>query len=230
MQEHGGSFSTLDKYVIEQLSLIKPKIIVDFGAGGGKYGKLARELFDHFDYEIVAVEGFEPSVEYLNKLKIYKTVHHQLIQDWIRDNKDLRFDLAIFGDVLEHLERQEAIKILDSAVRIFSNIIICVPLRNIFQGDEHGNPLEIHKSYINETFFDNFYIREKHIVMAERDQFMMNIWIVNWKENKIKKRFFNLFCLFFGWRVIFFLKKVLVRYDFYDEVKNFFRKKGARKQ
>jgi len=181
----GNSLNILDDCVISQIIKINPSTIVDFGAGSGKYGKIIRKIYKNKKKEIFAVEGFKPTVDFLKSENIYDSVHHSLIQDWVKNNKK-SYDLAIFGDVLEHLQRREIYKVLNSALKHFNNIILTVPLMNIHQGIIGGNKLEIHRSYLYESDFDRYFIREKHVKRKGENYFKMNIWI---EKNKLNKGF-----------------------------------------
>ena len=173
--EHGTSVSYLDYVLKNQLERIKPRQIVDFGAGGGKNGLIARHIFDN-DVHLIAVEGFENTVSVLTAQNTYNKVYHSLIQEWIGFQETSQFDLAIFGDVLEHLKHKEIHMVLKLCIKKFRNIIIVCPLYDIFQEEAYGNPLETHQTYITNTFFDHYRPVEKHIVIGEEFT-LMNLYI-----------------------------------------------------
>ena len=87
------------------------------------------------------------------------------IINWMTANRN-QYDLAIFGDVLEHLTTGEIHRVMSHCLKSFKAIIIVCPLHEIFQDEAYGNPLEIHHSYITEDFFDRYDCREKHIVRS----------------------------------------------------------------
>jgi hypothetical protein len=208
--QYGKSIDCLDKYVASQIIIIRPDTAVDFGAGGGKYGKMIRSIPECKNCKIVAVEGYLPTVEHLKSLGIYDSVENILIQKWF-DGKDQMYDVAIFGDVLEHLTAGEIRKVIGKALKCFKNIIICVPLRNILQDVIYGNELEVHKTYVVEDFFKPYFIREKHLVMVDRNYFKMNIWIVNYKTNKLKDALKDFVCTLLDRQMILAIKKVFHR-------------------
>jgi hypothetical protein len=216
--QYGDSLDYLDKYVAGQIIIIRPDTVVDFGAGGGKYGKMLRNIPECKNCKIIAVEGYLPAVEHLKSLGLYDSVENILIQKWV-DRKNQMYDVAIFGDVLEHLTAGEIRKVIGKALKCFKNIIICVPLRNIFQGVLYGNKLEEHKAYIMEDFFNSYPIREKHLVMIDRNDFKMNIWIVNCKRNKLKNALIDFVCILLDRQAIFAVKKVLVNLGLYEKIK-----------
>jgi hypothetical protein len=173
--KYGTSVSYLDYVLENQIKRIKPQQIVDFGAGGGKNGLIARQLLNK-DVHLIAVESFENTVSALTAQNTYNKVYHSLIQDWVGFQEPNQLDLAIFGDVLEHLKHREIHMVLKLCIRKFKNIIIVCPLYDIFQGEVYGNPLETHQTYIKSTFFDHYKPVEKHIIIG--DEFtLMNLLI-----------------------------------------------------
>jgi len=120
--------------------------ILDVGAGCGTYYKL---LSDIKDFGFDAVEIWKP---YINKyLKTdpvtYKVIFDIDIRGYLFKNKD--YDLIIFGDVLEHLEMEEAKKVIDRARQCCKYFIISIPVSHCPQNMEHGNP---HQKHIEEDY------------------------------------------------------------------------------
>jgi hypothetical protein len=164
VQDHRyGSSSSLCDYVLRrQIEQMRPQHIVDFGAGGGKNGRIARELLGN-DVKLIAVEGFESAAISLRECGPYDEVCHDLLQHWT-ENSTGTYDLAIFGDVLEHLTPKEIHIVVQRCLLKFSRIIIVCPLHDIFQESCYGNPLEVHRAYITDAFFDCYCPIEKHLV------------------------------------------------------------------
>jgi len=177
--QFGSSANYLDYVLLHQLAEFAPKRIVDFGAGEGKNGKLIRSVFKN-DCEIIAVEGYEPTANMLKTAGIYDEVHHSLIQKWLQENTK-QYDLAVFGDVLEHLTSREIHQAVKTALTCFERIIIVVPLYDLYQDEMYGNPLEIHKSFITGKCFDRYHPLEKHIRVGRNETgegyTIMNVFI-----------------------------------------------------
>jgi hypothetical protein len=163
-EQYGTSTTVCDYIVVHQLEEHRPATIVDFGAGAGKNGWLARQALGE-SVRITAVEGFLKTAAMLAQEKTYDQVDGQLIQDWIATNRE-RYDLAIFGDVLEHLTKAEIDPVMAHCLRHFKVIIVICPLHEIFQDEVYGNELEIHHTYVTEDFFDGYGYQEKHIVRS----------------------------------------------------------------
>jgi hypothetical protein len=172
----GGSLSVKDPYVTAQMLAIRPATVVDFDAGAGKMGSLCREALGE-TVHLTAVEGCPSTVELLRGKRLYDAVEGALLQEWVAQNTR-RFDLAIFGDVLEHVTRREAFAALDAVASFCRNVIVNVPLRNLQQDGNEVNPLEEHRAYLFERDFDARYvIREKHLFTPDPGYTMLNVWI-----------------------------------------------------
>lgn len=199
-KQYGSSAYYLDYVLEKQLLEIAPKRIVDFGAGAGKNGKIAKKMLGD-SVHTVAVEGFQPTAEMLRSSGVYTEVCHDLIQNWLKNNPE-RYDLAIFGDVLEHLSVPEIRWVMRKCLRQFNNVIVIVPLCDIFQDEKYGNKLEIHKSYITESFFNRYNPEEKHIKVDRWYYTIMNVKINSdiQKELTLKQ---------FGKRVLHFIIPVV---------------------
>lgn len=120
------------------LDQIKPNTIIDIGPGAGKYGKLARQYSD--TVQTTAVEIWAPYVEEFNLRDIYNTVH---ICD-ARIYPNYSADLVIFGDILEHMKKEEAIALWERVSKEAKAAMISIPIIHFPQGAEHNNPYETH--------------------------------------------------------------------------------------
>ena len=187
----GGSLDCMIPFTKHEIEVLQPRRVVDFGAGKGKLGKLCRETLGDAVH-LTAVEGCPKTIDILQQNGIYQTINHALIEEWVRANS-VQFDLAIFGDVLEHLTRREAFQVLDRTLAFIPNIIINVPLRNLLQEPHEENPLEEHKAYFTEQCFDKrFILREKHLVTPDPGWVQMNAWIVGRKRFRLKSAVKNM--------------------------------------
>ena len=110
--------------------------ILDVGAGRGTYWNLLNEKFKHID----CVEVFVPYIEQFELGKKYENVFISNIIDFKYDN----YDLIIFGDIIEHLEVNDAKRVLDYAYERCKDFIVAVPYL-YEQGKFEGNEYETHK-------------------------------------------------------------------------------------
>ena len=183
--EGGTSCDLVRPYVEGEVRAIGPRSVVDFGAGAGKMGTICRTLLGD-QVHLTAVEGCRETVALLSESGLYNRVDHALLQDWLRSNTGT-YDLAIFGDVLEHLTRRQAFAAVNDALKIAPNVIVNVPLRNLHQDAFEANPLEEHKAYLTEHCFSKrFLMREMHVVSPGPGWSQFNAWIVARKKFRLK--------------------------------------------
>ena len=111
------------------------KRILDVGPGVGTYSHLLYSL----GYRMDAVEIYEPYVEKYNLRKLYDNVYVDDIMKF--DYSD--YDFIILGDVLEHLERTDAIKLILTINMKNKQCLVAVPYL-MEQGESEDNIHETH--------------------------------------------------------------------------------------
>lgn len=114
--------------------------VLDVGAGQGKYRLLLAE------YPVVdAVEIWQPYVDRFDLERLYRRVYvrdvreHVLSSDWT----DAAYDVAILGDVLEHVPLADARNVLNRVYAVCRDVIVVVPYRYV-QDEEDGNAYQRH--------------------------------------------------------------------------------------
>lgn len=110
--------------------------ILDVGAGEGTYYNYLNDYFK----EIYAVEIFKPNIKNYSLNKKYKKVYNIDIKDF----KYNKYDIIIFGDIIEHLTIKEAQEVLKYAYNRCKEMIVAVPYE-LEQGIAEDNIYEIHK-------------------------------------------------------------------------------------
>jgi len=136
------SLDTFNSNLINHLNLIKAESILDIGAGAGKYGQLCKTVSS-----LKTIDAVEPTEKYIqeyNLKDIYKNVHQKTIQDFIIQDCKKRYDVVIFGDVLEHFFRSQAIDYIDYFL-YRANWVIALWPTFLPQDDAMDNHYEIHK-------------------------------------------------------------------------------------
>ncbi|MCK8517528.1 methyltransferase domain-containing protein [Methanoculleus sp. 7T] len=140
--------------VISVISNLKPKTFLDVGCGFGRWGFLTREFCDIFqgrydktswETHIDAVEVFENYIMPHHEF-IYDNVYIAKIEDYIP--KMSRYDIIFAGDVIEHIEKNDANKVINNLrEKCDKALMIALPLDDKWpQGEVFDNPNEIHKS------------------------------------------------------------------------------------
>jgi SAM-dependent methyltransferase len=134
----------------------RPLTVVDFGCGLGTYPKLLGK--DGIRW--IGVEIWAPYIEQFGLQEWYDLL---IIGDllWVIWPQA---DCAIFGDVLEHLERDVAVAAMKKADDLYGHAILSVPIYNS-QGRTE-NPYEEHKHWwewreLQEAVPENFKTRLK---------------------------------------------------------------------
>ena len=123
-----------------------PNTVTDVGPGEGTYAKLMRPV-----HEGVWWTGIEVHRPYIKKYRLNSTktrrMYDELHVEDVRESESHLFhrDLVIFGDVLEHVERDDAVALLQRAEAAGAwNILVSVPIVDSPQGEVDGNPHEAH--------------------------------------------------------------------------------------
>lgn len=142
-----GSFAILP-HIMLVAQQKQPKTILDVGMGYGIYGPAFRQWLDMgvkpYKTYISGIEGF---AAYRSAAwDEYDNIVIQPIQDF---DTELKFDLIVFSDVIEHMDKLEGAHVV-SKLKSFLNpggiLFIGTPAIWLAQTDVHGNELERHKS------------------------------------------------------------------------------------
>lgn len=137
--------------VLDVVTALQPKSILDIGVGFGKWGVLFREYLDvwktdkPFQERVARIDGVEAFAEYENAVwKAYDTVYVDNVINIIPELQKHKYDLVFMGDVIEHFEKEEAKKLLGALN--YNHIIIVTPFQVLKQEAVYDNQYEIHKS------------------------------------------------------------------------------------
>jgi len=119
--------------------LSKPdRIVLDVGAGSGKWGQLLRGKV----IGIVAIEVWPPCVDVLRKSGLYDEVIEGNIrgfQDWAP------YNTVILGDILEHFCRKKGTQLVETVRGIEADVYLTIPISPCPQdGTVYNNPYETH--------------------------------------------------------------------------------------
>ncbi len=126
-----------DKYILDRGDI---KTIIDVGPGRGTY---ARNIKQHSSQHTwIGIEIWEP---YIKDFQLNKWYNKIIVGD-IRNVEFPQGDLVIFGDVLEHLEKDDALRVLRRALPLFRHVIVAIPLGEMKQERVTGNIYETHRS------------------------------------------------------------------------------------
>ena len=145
------------------------RTILDVGAGAGVYGIAAKEAFHeaqaiymkynyvdlpHKGIIIHAVEIFRPYIERFGLNGIYDIIHVCPVAEIAE--RGANYDLVIFGDVLEHMVKEEALKVWYSFKQNSRFVYLSLPCKiegkawsqgyeqELSEGDENKCELHLH--------------------------------------------------------------------------------------
>lgn len=129
------------QWTCDRLRRLNPIDILDVGPGEGIYSILMRpELNPEAVWECVEIH--EPYVEKFDLLSKYDVVN---IAD-VRELHSVEFlrDVVIFGDVIEHMTKDDAVELLKRVKTRAEAIVVSIPIVHMPQGEYDGNPHEAH--------------------------------------------------------------------------------------
>jgi hypothetical protein len=146
--------------VIDRVVRLQPRSVMDVGVGFGKWGLLIREALDFSQARLertewhTRIEGVEV---FPYRSPLHEWVYDEIIwadvlevQDSIKD-----FDLVLMSDVIEHIEKPAAARLLRGLVERNRNVIVSTPL-DYFTQDIADNDHEHHVSHWTRGDFDEF--------------------------------------------------------------------------
>jgi predicted TPR repeat methyltransferase len=136
-----GKSETLAWFIKNQNSINR---VLDIGPGCGTYIDLIK--FNNnicSNAEWIGVEAWQNYINDFNLIKKYDKIINQDARtlDW---NTLGKFSVIIAGDILEHMTKDEAIKLVEIALDHCKTMIISIPIIHMPQDAINGNPFEIH--------------------------------------------------------------------------------------
>ncbi len=141
-------------FCVEALMAVEPMRVLDLGIGFGRWGMLVREFCEEWKGRVhrenwrVRLEGVEA---YPKNVEEY----HHFFYDWVHvgdaaavlARSKERWDLIIFGDVLQQWPKDAARAALRRALSVSDYVLVNVPLGDGWRrGAAYGNPFERHRS------------------------------------------------------------------------------------
>lgn len=137
--------------------ILKPRTVFDFGAGAGKYGRLIKLLNETHKTLIENTTAVEIDEEYIKNFSL-ESIYSKVLQTDLKavvGEEAINGDLAILGDVLEHLPKSKGVDICEFLMYKFKHIYIVTPI-DMIQDSWHGKTQEMHISRWFEVDFQNY--------------------------------------------------------------------------
>jgi 16S rRNA A1518/A1519 N6-dimethyltransferase RsmA/KsgA/DIM1 with predicted DNA glycosylase/AP lyase activity len=137
----------IHEYLTKNFS--KDDKVLDVGCGQGDYHEILKTHFNTID----CVEIWEPYIEKYNLKEKYNNVFCTNMLNFEFNH----YDIIIMGDILEHLERNDAVVLLDKIVHKCNEIIVVVPY-NLPQETVYGNVYERHlQPDLNDEIMEKYF-------------------------------------------------------------------------
>lgn len=114
--------------------------VLDVGAGAGKYYDLLGPHLACID----GIEVWEPYIHQFNLRDKYDNLYFGDARALVSTMTEGRYDMVLFGDVLEHMPKEDALTLWQESARVATWGLISVPIIHFPQGAEYGNPYEVH--------------------------------------------------------------------------------------
>jgi tRNA1(Val) A37 N6-methylase TrmN6 len=127
----------VDDISLNQIININPLIVVDVGCGDGYYCKLIKHNIPKC--KVIGIEKHKPYIKKFALTSIYDEI---INNDIIDEIQNITGDLIIFGDVLEHLVKDDMEQVLKTAVQNFKFVLINSPYG--YQPQPHPIESELH--------------------------------------------------------------------------------------
>jgi hypothetical protein len=123
----------------------RPQVILDLGCGIGMYGAMIRQAAP--EIHMIGVDGFLPYLWQQWTQKVYAARIHAPLEAVMGRVLEVRADLTLCMDVIEHFEKAFGVLLLDS---LKAPAIVSTPLFEYRQGSVGGNDLEVHRCVFSE--------------------------------------------------------------------------------
>jgi len=128
------------------------KTVLDIGAGKGTYKRLCDGFIVYKeippltpilqDAEWTAVEVWQPYIEEYELNHLYDNVINEDVRNFQKTLGE--YDLAFAGDVLEHMTKEDAVRLVKTLTKKCKVLIVSIPIGYHPQGEHNDNPYEVH--------------------------------------------------------------------------------------
>jgi len=126
-------------HVLDLVAEVRPRTVLDVGAGYGKFGCLVREYSP-----AERVDGLDVGPPRYGSYDHFYTGDARELDRVLPADAPI-YDLALFVEVLEHLEKSDAWHVLDLLTRRARRVIVSTPL-GFRKQDYPETPFETHRS------------------------------------------------------------------------------------
>ena len=155
--------------IMDLITIIDPRSVLDVGTGFGKYGILCREYlelwdgrqqYSDFKRRIDGVEAFSPYITPLHNY-VYDNLYVEDMRELVA-KLDYSYDLVLLIDVLEHLSTPDGKLLLERLLSKNLGILVSTPKDPSDQKNAFGNTFETHKSRWTKKDISKLVINKKY--------------------------------------------------------------------
>jgi len=126
------------------------KSALDVGCGRGLLGCLLRIYRE--PTRLVAVDVFKPYLDFVKKLGIYNSVLQLDVSKSKLPFEEKEFDIAFCLEVIEHLRKEEGLRLLNELERVSKRVIVTTP------GIFFNQPL--YDANLNQAHLSHYHVRD----------------------------------------------------------------------
>jgi 2-polyprenyl-3-methyl-5-hydroxy-6-metoxy-1,4-benzoquinol methylase len=156
-------------WLCQRVLELQPESILDVGIGFGSKGMLFREYTDiwssryHREEWKTRIDGVEIFGEYIGSLQ--REIYDNIFIGNIADIDINYYDFIYLGDVLEHFEKEDGVRVLNKLKTHCKTLIISTPVVVYPQGEFRGNIYEVHRSQWTQGDFEGANIKVINNIM-----------------------------------------------------------------
>lgn len=198
-------------YNIDLIKKLNPDSILDIGVGFGRWGILFREFLEvwgdnNFKGEWRRIiDGIEIFPEYIRDYHKY-FYNNIFIADALEhiQNTKVAYDLINCGDVIEHFEKHEGLKLIKLCLERSKYVLINIPIGTNWKQDSvNNNEYEKHRSIWQNSDFNKYKFslvkkfkdiqnRDFSVILLSNEKINLNLaygkyfGIKNFMRNKLK--------------------------------------------
>lgn len=132
---YGTSALEGKRFIYDLFKEIRPSKGIDIGCGSGTYARMFPTL------NWTGIEIWEPYVGQFYLDRLYERFILADARNWVPDD---HYDVAVAGDVLEHMSAEDAVKLMDKLKSCAKNVVVSIPVVHYPQDEVGGNPYEKH--------------------------------------------------------------------------------------
>ena len=118
--------------------------VLDAGCGRGIVGALARIYRE--PNRVVGIDGFDPYLQFCRRTGMYDQLIEHDLRKFPLPFKSDEFDLATSLEVIEHLPKEDGVRLLEELERVSRMVIVSTPNRFFRQDPYDDNPFQSHIS------------------------------------------------------------------------------------